>query len=166
MDPTRTLFAQQALTLADSFQMCFTEPLGPYRAELAAPDGPSTGAGKQALQPIKLVPIEGGATLVVGHANPVQKMVDLRPYETLVRQHMVRFKKMNLELDRAHYDQFTQKLTTFFGNLGMQVTVSAPEPEIASDAPAGNRNWVLYGGIGALLLAALGGFALFGMRGH
>jgi hypothetical protein len=59
MDARRTQIAMQALDFASVFNVV----IGPerlagspgYRVEMSAPDGPSTGGGKQALQHVKLV---------------------------------------------------------------------------------------------------------------
>ena len=73
MDYTKyTQVAAQALSLAELFEARFAQGVAgpvPFRIELAAPDGPSTAGGKQALQHIKLVPLGGGPTIVIGSAS-------------------------------------------------------------------------------------------------
>ena len=79
-----TQFAMKALGLADMFRVAIGEqPVGgsvKYRVELAAPEGTSTGGGTQAVQPLKLIPVQGGATLVAGSANQVEGKAELRSY--------------------------------------------------------------------------------------
>src|SRR5438105_4208852 len=74
--PLQTQFAMRALGLAERFaQVCGAHGLDgdgvTYRLELAAPEGPSTGGGKQAVQHVKLVP-NRGTTIVIGQANQVE----------------------------------------------------------------------------------------------
>jgi hypothetical protein len=164
-DPKRTMFAQRALSLAELFQATFANfPVGKevrYRAELVSPDGPSTGGGKQSLQAIKLTPIETGSTLVVGHANQVERTAELRTYEYLSRWQQQRFKGAGeLALDRESYDQLFQKLKTFFANQQMRVNVVAA-PATPSQAevalPPGMRSNMpaivigIIAGLGALM---------------
>jgi hypothetical protein len=145
-DPKRTMFAQRALSLAEVFQGTFNTPIGTavkYRAELSAPDGPSTGGGKQALQAIILTPVQTGTTLVVGHANQVERTAELRTYEFLERWQQQRFKGQGeLALDRASYEAMFQKLKTFFGAQQMRVNVVAAPASTQSEValPAGARS--------------------------
>jgi hypothetical protein len=135
------MFAQRAVSLAEMFQTAIgSSPIGKenkYRAELAAPDGPSTGGGKQSLQAVKLTPIETGTTLVVGHANQVEGTAELRTYEYMVRWQQQRFKGAGeLALDRASYDELLARLKNFFTANGMRVTILAsPSPTQDVAAP-------------------------------
>lgn len=165
-DAKRTMFAQRALGLAEMFQSTFGgTPIGKevkYRAEMSAPDGPSTGGGKQSLQALKLVPVETGSTLVIGHANQVEGSAELRTYEYMVRWQQQRFKGQGeLLLDRALYDELLQKLKTFLSANGMRVTVQAspkPSGEVrpASAGAASNLPMILIGvAVGAVILLGL-----------
>jgi len=167
-----TMFAQQALSLAELFQAVLGgKPVGTgvkYRAELAAPDGPSTGGGKQSLQAIKLTPIDTGTTLVVGHANQVEGTAEVRTYEYLVRMQQQRFKGSGeFPLDRAAYDAFLAQLQTFLTNNRMRVAVLAappgPAPTAApAEAPRSGQA-ALYIGL-AVVAAALAGLAAYLLR--
>ncbi len=162
-----TMFAQKAIGLAEMFQSLFgVKPVGAtvkYRAELASPDGPSTGGGKQALQAVKLTPIEAGTTLVVGHANQVDGTAELRTYEYLTRMQQQRFKGAELPLDRPSYDEFLTQLKNFFANNRMRVNVVASPPAPAVEVPAAlapkasANTTLLYVaiGVGVAVLAAL-----------
>jgi hypothetical protein len=165
-DPKRTMFAQRALSLAELFQATFAnKPIGKavkYRAELVAPDGPSTGSGAQALQAIKLTPINTGTTLVVGHANQVERSAELRTYEYLVRWQQQRFKGAGeLVLEREAFEELFQGLKAFFGSQQMRVNVvAAPAgaaPEMSLPAGARTPIWLVAAGIavGVLVLFAL-----------
>jgi hypothetical protein len=156
-DNRHTVFAQQALGLAELFQGAFSgKPVGTavtYRAELSSPEGPSTGGGTQALQPIKLTPIQTGTTLVVGHANQVEKTAELRTYEYLVRWQQQRFKGVGeLALERAAYDELFARLKTFFAGQGLRVTIVAapPNAEVAAAPPSTSSNTMIIA-VGVLL---------------
>ena len=155
-DPKRTMFAQRALSLAELFQGTFANaPIGKaikYRAELASPDGPSTGGGTQALQAIKLTPIDTGTTLVIGHANQVERTAELRTYEYLVRWQQQRFKGAGeLVLERDAYEDLFQRLKAFFGMQQMRINVvAAPAgPSAEAALPAGSKMnvWMVVAGV-------------------
>jgi hypothetical protein len=165
-DPKRTMFAQRALSLAELFQATFANrPVGKavkYRAELVAPDGPSTGGGTQALQAIKLTPINTGTTLVIGHANQVDRTAELRTYEYLLRQQQQRFKGAGeLALEREAYEELFSGLKAFFGTQQMRINVVAAPAGAAADVslPPGARTniWMVVAGIagGLAILVAL-----------
>ena len=92
----RTMYAAQAVGFADLFKSL----LGPvrlpgpvvYHPELSAPEGESTGGGKQATQHVMLVPDAGGATLVMGSVNVKDKTAELRPFLAFEQMIVQRFK--------------------------------------------------------------------------
>jgi hypothetical protein len=164
-DPKRTMFAQRALTLAELFQGTFANvPIGKevkYRAELVAPDGPSTGGGTQSLQAIKLTPIQTGTTIVIGHANQVERTAELRTYEYLVRWQQQRFKGVGeLVLEREAYEDLFQRLKTFFGTQQMRINVVAAPAGASPEAafPAGSRMnvWMVVAGVAVGLAVLVG----------
>lgn len=86
-----------------------------YVPELSAPEGESTGGGKQALQHVKLVPDGGvGTTLVMGTANTLGKVAELRTFASLAEQHRRRFKGAAPPVERARYDELLSKVQAFF----------------------------------------------------
>ena len=95
-----------------------------YRVEMSAPDGPSTGGGKQALQHIKLVPDGGGAVTVAGSANTVEKQAEVRTWEHLQALHAARYRGAELPLDRVRYAELVKKLQAFFAEQGLRVTLA------------------------------------------
>jgi hypothetical protein len=121
----RTQFAIQALTLADTFNVMLKEVRvrGPitYRVELSAPDGPSTGGGKQATQHVKLIPEGGGGTVVAGSANQAESWAELRSFEHLQILHAQRFKGAEVPVNRVQYNELIGKLQGFFTDRGMHV---------------------------------------------
>jgi hypothetical protein len=112
-----TIIAGQAFGLAALFHHGFSkkrlEGAVNYTPELSAPEGESTGNGKQALQHVKLVP-DSGATLVIGTANVVEKLCELRTFRHMDDVHRQRFKGRPFEADPAKYDQLIDELRSFF----------------------------------------------------
>lgn len=167
-----TMVAAQAVSFAELFKVVFADGLsGPvsYRVELSEPDGPSTAGGKLALQHVKLIPADGGPTLVIGSANTVDKTAELRTYSYIAGQHAQRFKGASLPIDPARFGDLIASLKTFFVDRGMTVTVleslpvTAPEPiveERASVVP-----WIIPA---AAVLAVIGAVIYYftSMRGH
>src|SRR3954462_7620670 len=95
-----------------------------YRVEMSAPDGPSTGGGKQAVQHIKLVPeVEGDAVIVAGSANQLEKSAEIRTYEYLADLHAQRFKGAAIPLDRARYGELVKRMQAFLTDQGLRVVM-------------------------------------------
>ncbi len=142
-----THVAAQAVSLADFFENRFSAGLdGPvvFKIQLAAPEGPSTGGGKQAVQPIKLVPADGGPTIVIGVANTIKQTAELRSYTLLLEQYRLRYKGAQLPIHAGAYQQLLADLTTFFKSFNLQVTTvevsysmrPPPAPAPASSGPS------------------------------
>ena len=120
----RTQFAMRALTLADYFNSAMKgKRVGNYTVQLAAPDGPSTGGGKQALQHISLVPDAGGATITAGSANQVERVAELRSYAHLQQLHAQRFRGKRLPLDKVAYNELLKKMQQFFTEQKLSVVL-------------------------------------------
>jgi hypothetical protein len=129
----RTQFAMRALSLADYFKSVVGQQrVGRYKAVLAAPDGPSTGGGKQAIQHISLIPDAGGATITAGSANQVEQRAELRTWEHLAQLHAQRFKGKRIPLDRIAYNELLKTMQKFFAEKGLTVvlmdTAALPPP--------------------------------------
>ena len=120
-----TLVAHKAASLADLFASQFEKGLdGPvhFRVELAAPDGPSTAGGKQALQHIKLVPDAGGPAIVIGSANAPRMLAEVRTFEHIAALYAQRFHGAAIPVDVTRYYELGQAAAAFFRAMGMQVT--------------------------------------------
>ena len=134
-----TQIAMKAFTLADLFKIAFSEPLtGPvvHRLEMATPEGPSTGGGKQAVQHLKLVPVDGnGATIVIGSANQMANSCDLRSFDYLRNMHAQRFKGARVPLDPVAYRELIARMSSFFSDRGMAVVIQAATPLASAPAP-------------------------------
>ena len=133
--PKHTIFASQALGLAAMFQALTSKHrLGgspAYLPQLAAPDGPSTAGGKQALQHVSLIPEGGGDTIVIGSANTVEKRAELRSYRHVARTYGQRWRGAQLPFDRESYDELLKQIQAFFSSQSFTVTVL--------DLPVGSR---------------------------
>ncbi|MGQ0507571.1 MAG: hypothetical protein ACT4TC_19890, partial [Myxococcaceae bacterium] len=126
-----TQFAMKALDMAEMFKVYVgAVPVKgnvPYGVELGKPDGPSTGGGKQSLQPIKLIPQGDGTTLVAGHANQVERKAELRTYEFVAKAHAQRFPGAEFPIKREVYNELLAKLEKFFKDQMLEVTKLQPE---------------------------------------
>jgi hypothetical protein len=127
-DQQHTAFAGAAVGLAELFKYGFAkkrlEGAVNYTPELSAPEGTSTGGGKQSLQHVKLVP-DSGATLVIGTANIVDKSCELRTFRHMDDVHRQRFKGQPFNTDPEQYGKLLEDLKTFF--VGQHYTVSMHE---------------------------------------
>jgi hypothetical protein len=130
----RTQFAMKALSLSEMFQAVVgIKPLEgavKYRVELAAPEGPSTGGGTQAVQHINLIPENGGPTVVAGSANQKDKSGLIRTYDRLVEQHARRFKGTPFTIEQPTYDQLAARIQKFLANQGFQITQEDAEQKL------------------------------------
>ncbi len=162
-DGVRTRFAMQALSLSDLFNAVMTqEPVGSYRVELAAPDGPSTGGGAQAVQHIRLLS-DHAATITAGWANRVTNRTELRSYDNLAQAHAQRFKGDPLALDRLAYKKLLERMQKFFAQQKMSVIlVDVAEVPLPPTLAEKSSSSALVLSLLAVLLLALGlAFFLF-----
>jgi hypothetical protein len=114
----RTQFAQRAGTLAEQFaHIVAADPVeGPirYRVELTLPDVLSTGGGRRSVQPLRLVPIHGGAAIVIGSVDQVEMTALLRSWDLLADQYARRFKGAPLPVDAIAYAHLIDRMDAFF----------------------------------------------------
>ncbi len=124
-----TVFAAQAIGLADMFKMMFAKVklegsgAASYVLELSTPEGESTGGGKQALQHIRLAPEGGGATLSAGSVNTVDKKAEMRTFSHMATLFADRFKGAEFPIDKGRYEEVLAKLQTFFTNQRYQIVM-------------------------------------------
>lgn len=108
----RTRLAKKFVSLADDVNEEFKEftiGAGAWGVELTAPQGMSTGGGKQALQHLRMRARRPGySVLVGGTVNQVEKIAELRDYRHMCMMHEVRFKK-RLEITENEWEQFLRK---------------------------------------------------------
>jgi hypothetical protein len=165
--PRHTIFASQALGLAAMFQALTSKHrLGgnpAYLPQLAAPDGPSTGGGKQALQHVSLIPEGGGDTIVIGSANTVEKRTELRSYRHVARTYSQRWRGAQLPFDKESYDELMKQIQAFFSSQSFTVTMldvaaESERPAVRVSNPSRSRSLLLSG---LLVAAALAGVAAY-----
>ncbi len=147
----RTRFANSAVSLAEQFAFLVGgKPLRgavQFRIELSTPDGPSTGGGAQALQHIKLVPADGGPTLVAGSIHLVEHTGELRTLDYLDAEHARRFSRSSLSpppppsarIDAARYQELLDRLREFCTDQDFKVTTAdaaRAARKVARAAPA------------------------------
>jgi hypothetical protein len=163
--PKHTIFASQALGLAAMFQALTSKHrLGgnpAYLPQLAAPDGPSTAGGKQALQHVSLIPEGGGDTIVIGTANTVEKRAELRSYRHVARTYGQRWRGANLPFEQEPYDDLLNQIQAFFSSQSFGVTlmdVAEVEERPVQSKPG--RSFVVPAVVAVVALAGLAAYFL------
>ncbi len=157
-ESNRTQFAMRALTLADYFNATLGgKRVSGYQVKLAAPDGPSTGGGKQALQHVSLIPDGGGSAITAGSANPVEKTAELRTYAHLEQLHAERFKGKRLPLDKVAYNELLKRMQAFFAEQKLSVVLV----DAARGSSRGGQSRVGLMIIGLLVALATAGAVYF-----
>ena len=129
-----TVVAAKAVGLAELFVASFEKGLdGPvhFRVELSAPDGPSTGGGKQALQHLKLIPEGGGMTVVIGSADTTRAVAEIRTFDHISTLYAQRFRGAPIPVDAGKYNELSETLANFFR--AMSMTVSFAELDRSGD---------------------------------
>lgn len=150
-DVKYTQVAARAVSLAELFAARFEQGLdGPvrYRVELSAPDGPSTAGGKQALQHIKLIPLDGSPAIVIGSANTTSHAAEIRTFEHIGALYAQRFRGARIPLDVTRYQELAQALATFFRAMKLNVTFAdaqgagLAQMPVSSGGDGGTRGWI------------------------
>ena len=112
VEKLRTRLARKFTTLADQVTESFDDfriGAGRWAVELTAPQGMSTGGGKQVLQHLRLRPTrEGHAVLIGGVVNPVSRTAELRDHPHMDMIYRARFGRA-LEITAAEWEQFLRK---------------------------------------------------------
>ncbi len=129
----------------------------PYTAAMTEPHGPSTGGGKQRLQHITFT--RGNRTITVGSIDSVERVCEVRGFESLNAQHLERWKEP-LYIAPAEFEGFLKRLRAFAG--GQQITVvikelAAPQPTAPTEPtgpawPAWLLVFLLLGGLAAVII--------------
>ena len=137
VEALRTRMARKFTTLADEVTECFDGFYvggGDYVVELLAPEGQTTGGGKQALQHIRLRPRRKGyADVVAGSVNPVEKHAELRTFEHAFLVHQIRFEKP-LEITPAEWEQLLRKAEVVLQLANIESARVGPSPELLRDS--------------------------------
>jgi hypothetical protein len=154
-----THVAAKALSLAELFDERFQDGLqGPvhFRVELSAPDGPSTGGGKQALQHLKLVPSNGGAAIVIGTANAQAQTAEIRTFEQIADLYAQRYRGATIPVDVLKYRELCNDLASFLRAMKLNVSMVDVESSIERVPPVPGSNWQLIAIVLGVGVAAFG----------
>jgi hypothetical protein len=166
-DQKHTAFAMQAVGFADLFNVKVGDrKVDGHRVELSAPEGQSTGGGKQSLQHVKLI-APSGIVVVAGAADQVDKSAEIRTYEYLSELHAQRYKGARLPLDRAQYQALVGRMQAFFAEQGLRVVMlDAPHPITGPTArmPKPGMSTAMIIGIFAVVAAIVAGVTFFALR--
>ena len=161
--PVHTQFAMKALDLADLFKSIVgsenvmgTDGDG-FTPELSAPDGPSTGGGKQSVQHLKLS--RTALTVVVGSADQIERTVELRSFDYVSNLHAQRWKGQALPVERASYDAFLKRAREFFTMQGMQIVLKDAAPAPVAPPPTKGSGGLI--AIAAAIFVVIVGAAYF-----
>lgn len=137
IEALRTKLARKFTSLADEVNECFEGfhiGGGDYVVELLAPEGVSTGGGKQALQHLRLRPRRAGfAVIVAGSVNPLEKWAELRTFEHASLTHALRFDK-DLDITAAEWEQFLRKAEVVLHLANIETGRVGPSPDLLVDA--------------------------------
>jgi hypothetical protein len=128
-----TMMAGTAMGVAEAFNAGFKQPFPGWSGHLAEPMGPSTGGGKQALQPITITS-GAGEKLTIGRVDPVRRSVTLRTYHVVNAMHAQRYSRP-LPVSAEDYERFMQTVTTFFKAMQFGVTEERYVPRTRSAPP-------------------------------
>lgn len=132
----RTQFAARAATLADQFQNAVENHLvGQHKGEMTVPEA-STGGGVQSLQHIRLVPPNGaGRIYVVGNANRLARVAELRTLDYVDSVSRARFDEKS-GFDPDAYERFLDSAQQFLEMFGLTVSRVAVPPRESTERPA------------------------------
>lgn len=159
----RTSFSNKAAMIADLIKATFSRRSygrAPYRLRIDEPDGPSTGGGRQARQPISLVTnLESSPAVVCGWVDVAKKESQLRSYGVVTKRHKNRY-GADLDITEEEYEGFLNELvdTLFYGGIKILVQVpDEPDPHQQQVAQTGGQPQSRSGrsGLGTFLLVTL-----------
>lgn len=153
VEALRTRLTRKFVSLADSVTDAFKDfsiGAGAYAVELTAPQGMSTGGGKQALQHIRLRPRrQGYAVLVAGSVNQVELRAELRDYDHVAILNDVRFRRA-IDVNRQEWEQFLRKAEVVLNGAGIQSMRTPPPRELLEQRRSMQR--ISKGAIAALVI--------------
>jgi hypothetical protein len=154
-----TMMAGTALGVSEAFNAGFARPFPGWRAEVAEPMGPSTGGGRQALQPIT-IESQAGERLAVGRVDPVRRAVVLRTYNVVSTLHGRRYGRA-FPVGADDYKKFITQITTFFRAMQFGITderyvsEAPPAPNSAPGDGQARLLWIILAFMVAIAFALL-----------
>jgi hypothetical protein len=156
VEALRTQLTRKFVSLADSVTEAFRDfsiGVGAYAIELTAPQGMSTGGGKQALQHLRLRPRRPGyAVIVAGAVNPVERRAELRDHDHLAAMNEVRFGR-RVDISAQEWEQFLRKAEVVLNEAGIQSLRTPPPHDLLAQRRKVQR--ISRGAIVALVVVLL-----------
>ena len=153
----RTRLAKKFVSLADDVNEEFKDfsiGAGAWGVELTAPQGMSTGGGKQALQHLRMrAKRPGYSVLVGGTVNQVEKTAELRDYAHMCMMHEVRFRK-RLEITENEWEQFLRKCEVVLRAAEVQCERVGPTKDLIAQRGSMTRVSKVAGAVFVLVLVA------------
>ena len=148
-----TMMAGVGLGMSAAFNAGFANPFPGWRAELAEPIGPSTGGGKQSIQPITLI-APTGEKLAVGKVDPVRRYAQVRDFQLVSRMHQERFGRP-LAMAMHDYNRWIESVRSFFSSAGLNTEYEDASAALEAAAPRSSGTSVLVWIVVALVVAGL-----------
>jgi hypothetical protein len=156
VEALRTRLTRKFTSLAESVTESFRDYAiggGAWAVELTAPQGMSTGGGKQALQHLRLRPRKPGySVLVAGTVNQMERRAELRDFDHLAIMHEVRFRHA-LAITNQEWEQFLRKAEVVLNAAGIQSMRTPPPRDLLEQRRSLQR--VSRGAIVALVVVLL-----------
>jgi hypothetical protein len=139
-DKKRTMFANQAMILTELFAVKFKDTILhgtlPRVPRIQPSDVETTDGGKQARNPITLIPVSGdkSASLVCGWVDVGASRAEIRSY-TQVYQAFRKRMGMAPDFKKEEYDAFVGTMQEFFTSQKIETEVleAGPEEEAANE---------------------------------
>jgi hypothetical protein len=158
-DLKRTAFAQAATDMASYFQMRFIRArvagACEYAPVLTAPEGMSTGGGKQARQHITLKPVvQGYRAVTIGWLDLATRSAMLRTWVCLEGMHRQRFPNQPFDVNPQSYQTFFDQAAGLFREQAFHCHIEQVPPPLeggpSSQAAAASSStrtavWILLG---------------------
>jgi hypothetical protein len=133
-DKKRTMFANQAMILTELFSVKFKDTILhgtlPRVPRIQPSDVETTDGGKQARNPITLLPVSGdrSASLVCGWVDVGASKAEIRNY-TLVYQAFRKRLGMAPDFKKEEYEAFVEEMQTFFTSQQIDSVILEAGPE-------------------------------------
>jgi hypothetical protein len=138
----RTTFSNQAAMIADVLRERFSRKVygrNPNRVlRVDEPEGPSTSGGRQARQPLLLVPRKGAVPpILCGWVDVARREAQIRSHESAARRFQAQH-GMPLDVFPADYERFIDDVVDTLHSGGIRVRVLIPdEPLSAAEGGTG-----------------------------
>ena len=145
-----TMFANRAVITATAISSAFANrtfgTAVKRKLRVDEPEGPSTGGGKKARQPLSLIPVQGASpALVCGWIDVVTNEAELRSFGSLASRYFARHKLMP-DIAEPEYNGFIDELRKTLTTVGITKIEMAHEEPPAEVAMAAGAAPVTAGG--------------------